>query len=201
MAEDFQICARRCCLNLVIPPKSPQRFPKIYCSDRCGRLASRARAEKRKRDAKAVARAAHTGICRRPGCGKACAQPGRRGPCPGYCSPACRELNANRAFDNGARRVLLAGFGAEIESFTALEILDRDGWRCQRCGCDTPRELRGSKFKQAPEVDHKIPISRGGAHTRVNCWCLCHGCNSFKKNRLIEELPPPPALDSIDAAP
>jgi hypothetical protein len=104
---------------------------------------------------------------------------------------------ADRDFRNGARRCRAAGFGAAVEVFSNLEILVRDGWKCQRCGIDTPEELRGSKAQTAPEVDHKIPINRGGAHTRENCWCLCHRCNHSKRNKLLEELPPIAAADSI----
>lgn len=109
---------------------------------------------------------------------------------------------AERDSRNGMRRVKAAGFGAPIEVFSNLEILERDRWICQRCGCKTPQHLRGSKAQNAPEVDHKIPVIRGGGHTRENCWCLCHQCNHAKGDKLIEELSPqaqqPSLLDSID---
>ena len=62
-----------------------------------------------------------------------------------------------------------------------LEILDREIRRalsspCAHCGC--PSE----------ELDHVIPLSRGGRHSVGNLQGLCKPCNTQKGNRLEIEV-------------
>jgi hypothetical protein len=65
-----------------------------------------------------------------------------------------------------------------------LAVLDRDGWVCQMCGKDTPESLRGSTHPLAPEVDHIVPISRGGRHVYENLQCACRKCNGSKGSNM-----------------
>jgi len=60
-------------------------------------------------------------------------------------------------------------------------VFERDHWRCQLCGCKTPRRLRGKNQPTSPEVDHIIPIARGGGHTWNNVQCACRKCNIDKR--------------------
>lgn len=71
-------------------------------------------------------------------------------------------------------------YGGARESFNPLDVLARDRWRCQLCGIKTPQAKRGSMDDNAPELDHIIPLSKGGPHTRANTQCLCRKCNSVK---------------------
>lgn len=69
--------------------------------------------------------------------------------------------------------------GATIERFTASELFNRDGWKCQLCG----RRVRKFKVMNHPReatIDHIIPLSRGGKHSLVNCQTACRQCNSCK---------------------
>lgn len=50
-----------------------------------------------------------------------------------------------------------------------MEILERDGKKCQICG--------GMDFL---EVDHKKALALGGETKRENLWTLCHECNVGK---------------------
>lgn len=61
-----------------------------------------------------------------------------------------------------------------------FKVFERDGWRCQACGCDTPRQLRGLMVPSAPELDHVIPLALDGSHTYDNTQCLCRACNGRK---------------------
>lgn len=77
-----------------------------------------------------------------------------------------------------ARKALQRARTAEV--FDPLQVLERDGWRCQICGRDTPRKLRGTYKPNAPEVDHIVAISKGGAHSMSNTQCACRSCNAAK---------------------
>jgi 5-methylcytosine-specific restriction endonuclease McrA len=72
--------------------------------------------------------------------------------------------------------------GVDFERFDPFEIFERDGWRCYICGDPTPKELRGTRHPKAPELDHIVPISAGGPHTRENTACACKACNFEKGN-------------------
>lgn len=67
-------------------------------------------------------------------------------------------------------------------------IFERDHWRCRLCGCKTPKELQGSILPTAPTLDHIIPLALGGPHTAKNLQCLCHRCNSRKKDKYTGQL-------------
>lgn len=58
-------------------------------------------------------------------------------------------------------------------------ILQRDNSRCQRCG-------RTVADGVTLEVDHKIPISKGGLTEESNLWTLCRDCNRGKSDKYIE---------------
>lgn len=75
--------------------------------------------------------------------------------------------------------------GVEAERFKPIEIFMRDGWRCQICGVSTPQTRRGTYHKNAPELDHIIPLSKGGKHTRTNVQCACRACNGEKSDKVV----------------
>ena len=56
-------------------------------------------------------------------------------------------------------------------------VMKRDGFRCQLCGA-TSRE--GARL----EVDHIIPVSKGGKTTMDNLQTLCSACNQGKRDQL-----------------
>lgn len=99
-----------------------------------------------------------------------------------YCSTACRKRTlvskASRLAHKTKRKALSRGLTAE--SFHPFEIFNRDGWRCRICLMPTPRHMRGTTEPNAPELDHIMPLSRGGGHTRSNTQCLCRACNQTK---------------------
>jgi hypothetical protein len=57
-------------------------------------------------------------------------------------------------------------------------ILERDNFSCQYCGRKAP-EVR-------LEVDHVIPVSKGGMSAPSNLRAACWECNIGKGNRLIQ---------------
>jgi 5-methylcytosine-specific restriction protein A len=48
-------------------------------------------------------------------------------------------------------------------------IIERDGSQCQLCGAT-----------ERLEIDHRIPVARGGTNDLDNLWTLCYHCNRAK---------------------
>jgi hypothetical protein len=87
--------------------------------------------------------------------------------------PPQRSPEQNRA-KNHVRRVARRGIG--YEDFPEVYICERDGWRCAIC----KRKVTPSRFKRDPEgpsLDHIIPVSEGGRHSRANCRLTHLRCN------------------------
>lgn len=112
-----------------------------------------------------------------------------------FCSKTCRNAHrrkqpwykpmqaAAKAKRRAARR------GARVkEAVKPQVVFDRDAWRCQACGCKTPKGLRGTCDPKAPELDHIVPISKGGEHSYRNTQCLCRSCNAAKSDGLGGQL-------------
>lgn len=69
-----------------------------------------------------------------------------------------------------------------VDKFTSTEIFVRDKYRCHICR----RKCRRSvvvPHPLAPTIDHLIPLSCGGEHTRANVATACFQCNSVKGDR------------------
>ncbi len=98
---------------------------------------------------------------------------------------ACRRSRRARGLDvRKVRKRLKAG--AKWEIVNKIVVFERDAWRCQICGCKTPHSLKGKNEPNSPELDHRIPVSKGGDHTYQNCQCLCRACNGKKSDRHIQ---------------
>lgn len=52
-------------------------------------------------------------------------------------------------------------------------IFERDNHQCVSCGA-----------KERLEIDHKIPVTKGGTNELDNLQVLCRSCNSSKGNKL-----------------
>jgi 5-methylcytosine-specific restriction endonuclease McrA len=63
--------------------------------------------------------------------------------------------------------------------FSRLNVLTRDGFRCQYCG----------SHKEAHELnyDHVVPRKQGGKTVWENIVTSCYGCNERKRDRTPEE--------------
>lgn len=98
-----------------------------------------------------------------------------------YCSDRCFKRSSHRVARH-ARRALLKL--VTVERVNPTNVFDRDNWTCRQCGVSTPRDLRGTYEPNAPELDHVIPLSKGGEHSYANTQCLCRQCNGAKSNTL-----------------
>lgn len=107
-----------------------------------------------------------------------------------YCSRLCQSrFNSRIGFSRRAQWRA----ASPIEIFDRREIFDRDGWHCRRCGSECLASYYGApipKDREAmwhyPTLDHIVPLSRGGTHTKANVQLLCFRCNARKSNKYPE---------------
>lgn len=64
----------------------------------------------------------------------------------------------------------------KVSNKMRFSIYQRDGYRCRKCGVS-------QRYAQL-EVDHIIPIAKGGKSTYNNLQTLCHRCNVEKGDSL-----------------
>lgn len=111
------------------------------------------------------------------------------------CSTCGLSFNTNKASSRycsikcvpklGNHRKRARHAGVAYEPVNTVRVLERDGWKCQICGKSTPRERRGSRYSNAPELDHRVPFALGGPHTYDNVQCACRACNAKKGGTVI----------------
>lgn len=66
----------------------------------------------------------------------------------------------------------------EIRKSVRMSVLDRDGYTCQYCGRKAP--------DVALEIDHVIPVSKGGTNDIDNLVTACYDCNRGKSDRMLK---------------
>jgi len=71
----------------------------------------------------------------------------------------------------------------EHEDFDPADIFDRDGWRCGLCGKPVRKDYQWPD-PRARSLDHILPLSKGGAHTRANVQLAHLRCNWSKNDRV-----------------
>ena len=104
-----------------------------------------------------------------------------------YCSDKCKRLAASISKErHKTHKCRAIHFGVEYERINKLTIFKRDKWKCQACGIKTQKN--DHLKDNAAELDHIIPMSRGGGHIKSNVQTLCRKCNGEKGNKLIGQL-------------
>ena len=105
-----------------------------------------------------------------------------------YCSEGCRlaAFRARRSDCTHRRRA--KKFGCFYEPVSKRKVFERDGWKCQLCGIATPAAKRGTQDDDAPELDHIVPLAKGGEHSYGNTQCACRRCNGLKSDGTDEDL-------------
>lgn len=104
-----------------------------------------------------------------------------------FCSITCGKRHMKR--NAKARRRAYVNGSSVVESVDPFKVFDRDGWRCQICMAKTPRSKRGSLHDRAPELDHILPLSKGGDHSYANTQCACRKCNGLKGDKIYGQIP------------
>lgn len=112
---------------------------------------------------------------------------------PGRTVPVLKERSGCRVIPRDMSQVPTGFLGQETEEELAADhsvlvatrpaipkrlrflVLRRDGYRCQLCGLT---QADGVQL----EVDHKVPVAKGGKTDEDNLWTLCHPCNNGKSD-------------------
>jgi 5-methylcytosine-specific restriction endonuclease McrA len=63
-----------------------------------------------------------------------------------------------------------------VEKFKPSEIFERDNWMCQLCGKRVDKHLKRPNPLSA-SLDHIVPLSKGGSHSRANTHLAHLTCN------------------------
>ena len=101
-----------------------------------------------------------------------------------FCSTQCNARYIRKKYGHKYRDRARA-HGVPYEAVNILVVFERDKWTCQVCGVKTPQRLRGKFQDNAPELDHRIPMAMGGAHSYENVQCACRKCNILKSGNAI----------------
>ena len=94
-----------------------------------------------------------------------------------FCTEICSRKHKKR-IERSKRRAKIRS--VKIETVDPIKVFNRDGWKCHICAGATPKKYRGTYRATAPELDHIVPLSLGGAHSYSNTACCCRKCNQRK---------------------
>lgn len=140
-----------------------------YCGVRCARLASAFRRNPRDRQPRACVSCE---VVFAPSYGDKRKR---------FCSDQCAKRYERRAVGR-SHKARARYYGVEYQRIDRIKVFERDGWVCCMCKGPTPKGRVGTLSMRAPELDHVIPLSKGGAHTWANVQCACRRCNLLKGN-------------------
>lgn len=102
-----------------------------------------------------------------------------------FCSDVClRKMSKRKRRQKERARMK----GAKVETVNAISVFERDKWQCQICKKKLKRKDKGTFKDLAPEMDHIIPLSKGGEHSYRNIQCVCRKCNGDKGSKEIGQL-------------
>ena len=85
-----------------------------------------------------------------------------------------------------ARRRAMELTNGRCEAIDPFAVFRSVGYVCQGCGKQTHERDRGTFGPDAPELDHIVPLSKGGTHTWGNVTLLCRACNGSKSDAMPE---------------
>jgi len=93
------------------------------------------------------------------------------------------ELVRAVSFEIGIPRIIVLRLYARVPvrevKFTRKNIYERDGYRCQYCG--------KTFSAKGLNIDHVVPVRRGGKTTWENVVCSCLACNTRKGSRTLRQ--------------
>lgn len=100
---------------------------------------------------------------------------------------ASKRQMAYRNIASKKRKALIRG-ASIAEPVVDKKVFDRDKWRCYLCNIKVQKN--DIYANDAAEIDHIVPVSKGGVHTYSNVRCICRRCNGStgKSNKLIGQI-------------
>lgn len=93
-----------------------------------------------------------------------------------------KRVRARRKAGKIKRKRILKS--TQVENIVADEIFARDKWKCQSCKRKVSKQFDVIDDLY-PNLDHIIPLSKGGTHTKDNVQCLCRACNLEKSDIVL----------------
>jgi len=104
-----------------------------------------------------------------------------------YCSVKCVQTQPHYAESKRVARLKgkARKRAATVESVSPTRVFERDGWMCHLCGGKTLKDKRGTYHPKAPELDHIVPLSKGGEHSYRNTACAHRKCNAAKSDTIM----------------
>ena len=76
----------------------------------------------------------------------------------------------------------------QVDKINPYDIFERDGWACYMCLVTCIPGVK-PRTRFAAELEHVVPLSRGGTHTADNLACACYPCNKAKGVRPANYVP------------
>jgi len=99
------------------------------------------------------------------------------------CSSCAKKRNKERKKNQKRkRRALIRGASKGI-AFSYKDIFKRDNWKCKLCGCNVQK--KDIYADNAAELDHIIPVAKGGTDIPSNLQTLCFDCNRGKGVKIM----------------
>lgn len=94
----------------------------------------------------------------------------------------CNQRTSKRIAKSKRRAKERSLLADQVDPYT---VFRKHKWHCACCGKYTPISARGKQLHNSPELDHIIPLSKGGQHTYANTQLLCRQCNLNKSDSLF----------------
>lgn len=109
------------------------------------------------------------------------------------CSTECKEIRSKELrkkyikkrrekIGGGSMRQRVKRFGVFYEPVNRKKVFEIDKYKCKICNISV--QTKKANQDNTAELDHIIPLSKGGPHTYSNVQTLCRKCNAEKSDRL-----------------
>ena len=99
---------------------------------------------------------------------------------PRYCKPCADAISRLQKREAKARRRAYTK-GLTVNRACYVQVCERASWCCEICYCMTDASADTTNDVY-PNIDHIIPLAKGGVHAACNLQLLCRKCNLVKSD-------------------